>query len=262
MAEAAYTELALESQLTQAIRDQAFVLHYQPQLSAQDGSVVGFEALIRWAHPDLGLLEPDAFIPVAETRRLMLPIGDWVLREALRQAGAWRSAGLTQVPVAVNLSGLQFEADGFVDLVARRLSEAGLPGAALELELTERMLMDDLAVVQQALQRLRALGVQVSVDDFGTGYTSLGRLKDLAVDRLKIDRSFVHDLPHDHGSTAIARAIIQMAHSLGLRTVAEGVETEAQRDWLRRRAARNCRAISWRGRCRPTNWKPGCATRG
>ena len=233
MAEAAYTELALESQLTQAIRDQAFVLHYQPQLSAQDGSLVGFEALIRWAHPDLGLLEPDAFIPVAETRRLMLPIGDWVLREALRQAGAWRSAGLTQVPVAVNLSGLQFEADGFVDLVARRLSEAGLPGAALELELTERMLMDDLAVVQQALQRLRALGVQVSVDDFGTGYTSLGRLKDLAVDRLKIDRSFVHDLPHDHGSTAIARAIIQMAHSLGLRTVAEGVETEAQRDWLR-----------------------------
>ncbi len=233
MAEAAYAELALESQLVQAIRDQAFVLHYQPQLSLQDGSVVGFEALIRWAHPDLGLLGPDAFIPVAESRRLMLPIGDWVLREALRQAGQWRAAGLVAAPVAVNLASLQFQALDFVDIVERRLAEAGLPGDALELELTERMLMDDLEPVQAALQRLRALGVRLAVDDFGTGYTSLGRLKDLPVDRLKIDRSFVHDLPHGRGSAAIARAIIQMAHSLGLRTVAEGVETELQRDWLR-----------------------------
>lgn len=233
MAEAAYTELALESQLAQGIRDQAFVLHYQPQLSLQDGSVVGLEALIRWAHPDLGLLEPDAFIPVAESRRLMLPIGDWVLREAVRQAAEWRRHGIVAVPVAVNLSSLQFQAEDFVDLVERRLAEAGVPGAALELELTERMLMDDLPAVQRALQRLRALGVRIAVDDFGTGYTSLGRLKKLPVDRLKIDRSFVHDLPADRGSAAIARAIIQMAHSLGLSTVAEGVETEAQRDWLR-----------------------------
>jgi diguanylate cyclase (GGDEF)-like protein/PAS domain S-box-containing protein len=233
MAEAAYVELALESQLVQAIRDQAFVLHYQPQLSLKDGSVVGFEALIRWAHPDLGLLGPDAFIPVAESRRLMLPISDWVLREALRQAAQWRAAGLVAVPVAVNLASLQFQALDFVDIVERRLAEAGLPGEALELELTERMLMDDLEPVQAALQRLRALGVHLAVDDFGTGYTSLGRLKDLPVDRLKIDRSFVHDLPHGRGSAAIARAIIQMAHSLGLRTLAEGVETELQRDWLR-----------------------------
>ncbi|MFY9509718.1 MAG: EAL domain-containing protein [Rubrivivax sp.] len=235
MAEAAYTELALESQLAQAIRDQAFVLHYQPQLSLRDGSVVGFEALIRWAHPDLGLLEPDAFIPVAESRRLMLPIGDWVLRQALRQAADWRQAGIIEVPVAVNLSSLQFQAADFVDLVERRLAEAGVPGTALELEFTERMLMDDLHSVHQALQRLRGLGVCIAVDDFGTGYTSLARLKNLPVDRLKIDRSFVHDLPDDRGSAAIASAIIQMAHSLGLGTVAEGVETEAQRDWLRER---------------------------
>jgi len=233
MAEAAYTELALESQLAQAIRDQAFVLHYQPQLSLQDGSVVGFEALIRWAHPDLGLLDPDAFIPVAESRRLMLPIGDWVLREALRQAAEWRASGLIAVPVAVNLSSMQFQAQDFVDLVERRLAEAGVPGSALELELTERMLMDELDAVQAALQRLRGLGVRIAVDDFGTGYTSLGRLKHLPVDRLKIDRSFVHDLPQDRGSAAIARAIIQMAHSLDLKTVAEGVENDAQRQWLR-----------------------------
>jgi diguanylate cyclase (GGDEF)-like protein/PAS domain S-box-containing protein len=232
MAEAAYAELAMESQLTQAIRDQAFVLYYQPQLSLQDGRLVGLEALIHWAHPELGMLGPNAFIPVAESRRLMLPIGDWVLREALRQAAAWRQAGLLDAPVAVNLSTLQFQALEFVELVERRLAEAGLPGSALELELTERMLMDDLDGVRGTLERLRALGVHIAVDDFGTGYTSLGRLKDLAVDRLKIDRSFVKDLPGDAGSRAIARAIIQMAHSLGLRTVAEGVETEAQRAWM------------------------------
>ena len=232
MAEAAYTELAMEGQLTQAIRDQAFVLHYQPQLSLHDGRLVGLEALIHWAHPELGLLGPNAFIPVAESRRLMLPIGDWVLREALRQAAAWRQAGLLDVPVAVNLSTLQFQAGDFVERIEQHLAAVGLPGNALELELTERMLMDDLESVRRTLQRLRAMGVHIAVDDFGTGYTSLGRLKHLAVDRLKIDRSFVHDLPDDAGSCAIAGAIIQMARSMGLRTVAEGVETAAQREWL------------------------------
>ncbi|MFN7726953.1 MAG: putative bifunctional diguanylate cyclase/phosphodiesterase [Rubrivivax sp.] len=232
MAETAYAELALETQLVQAIRDQAFELHFQPQLRLCDGALCGFEALIRWAHPDLGLLGPNAFIPVAESRRLMLPIGQWALREALRQAARWRAQGLTDVPVAVNLSSLQFQAADFVPSVQALLQETGMPGSALELELTERMLMDDLRSVQALLQQLRGLGVAVSVDDFGTGYTSLARLKNLAVDRLKIDRSFVHDLPDNTGSAAIARAIIQMAHSLGLRTVAEGVETEAQRRWM------------------------------
>ena len=232
MAEAAYAELALETQLVQAIRDQAFELHFQPQLRLSDGTLCGFEALIRWAHPDLGLLGPNAFIPVAESRRLMLPIGQWALREALCQAARWRAQGLADVPVAVNLSTLQFQAADFIPQLQALLAETGLPGSALELELTERMLMEDLVAVQQVLQQLRALGVAVSVDDFGTGYTSLARLKNLAVDRLKIDRSFVHDLPGNAGSSAIARAIIQMAHSLGLRTVAEGVETEAQRAWL------------------------------
>jgi diguanylate cyclase (GGDEF)-like protein/PAS domain S-box-containing protein len=232
MAEAAYAELAMESRLAQAVREHEFVLHYQPQFALADGALVGCEALIRWAHPERGLIGPDDFIPVAESRRLMLPIGAWVLSEALRQARHWRAAGLPAVPVAVNLSTTQFQAAGFVESVQRVLAEQGVEGQLLELELTERMLMDDLPTVRNALQRLRALGVRIAVDDFGTGYTSLGHLKDLPIDRLKIDRSFVKDLPADRGSAAIAGAIIQMARGLGMRTVAEGVETAAQRAWM------------------------------
>ncbi len=232
MAEAAYAELAMESRLAQAIREREFVLHYQPQFNLADGALVSCEALIRWAHPERGLIGPDDFIPVAESRRLILPIGDWVLREALRQARRWRDDGLPALPVAVNLSTVQFQAAGFVESVQRVLAEEGVEGRLLELELTERMLMDDMPAVQQALRRLKAMGVRIAVDDFGTGYTSLVHLKNLPIDRLKIDRSFVKDLPADAGSAAIARAIIQMAHSLGMRTVAEGVETAAQRAWM------------------------------
>ena len=233
MAEAAYTALAMESRLAQAVRDNEFVLHYQPQLSLANGAVVGCEALVRWAHPQRGLLGPDAFIPLAESSRLILPIGQWVLREAVRQAQHWRALGWQQLPVAVNLSTLQFQAPDFVESIERVLAAAGADGSLLELELTERMLMEELPTVRAALHRLKALGARISVDDFGTGYTSLGHLKDLPVDRLKIDRSFVKDLPDDARSAAIARAIIQMARSLGLRTVAEGVETVAQRAWMR-----------------------------
>jgi diguanylate cyclase (GGDEF)-like protein/PAS domain S-box-containing protein len=237
MAEAAYADLAMESRLAQAIRDREFVLHYQPQVSLHDGALVGCEALIRWVHPERGLVGPDAFIPLAESRRLMLPIGDWVLREAVVQARRWRAAGLAPVSIAVNLSTTQFQATGFVDAVQRLLAEQGVDGRWLEIELTERMLMDDLASVRDSLERLRALGVRVAVDDFGTGYTSLGHLKNLPIDRLKIDRSFIRDLPGDGGSAAIAGAVIQMAHGLGMRTVAEGVETPEQRDWV---AAHGC----------------------
>ncbi|MFO1271800.1 MAG: EAL domain-containing protein [Rubrivivax sp.] len=233
MAAAAKAELDMESRLAHAIRAQEFVLHFQPQISLADGRLVGCEALIRWQHPERGLVLPDEFIPVAESRRLMLPIGHWVLREALRAARRWRAAGLPSVPVAVNLSTMQFVAAGFVEGVERALAECGASGSMLELELTERMLMDDLPQVQASLARLKALGVQIAVDDFGTGYTSLGHLKDLPIDRLKIDRSFVKDLPGDRGSAAIARAIVQMAQSLGLKTLAEGVETAAQHAWVR-----------------------------
>ena len=233
MAATAWAELAMESRLTQAVRDGEFVLEYQPQLALSDNRLMGVEALVRWNHPERGLVAPDEFIPVAEARLLILPIGQWVLQQALSSAVHWQQLGLCAVPVAVNLSNLQFQALGFVETVEKALAEAGAAGHMLELELTERMLMDDLPAVQTALHRLKAIGVHIAVDDFGTGYSSLGHLKDLPLDRLKIDRSFVQDLPGDRGSAAIAHAIVQMGRALGLQVVAEGVETTAQSQWLR-----------------------------
>ncbi len=238
VASAAYAALVTESELAQALARDEFVLHFQPQVRARDGAIVGAEALIRWQHPERGLLQPDAFIPVAEAQRLMLPIGQWVLREAVRSVRRWHAGyGGAPVPVAVNLSTVQFRAAGFVESVERVLAEEGVPGSWLELELTERMLMDDVAEVRRTIARLHAVGIRISLDDFGTGYSSLAQLKELPIDKLKIDRSFVHDLPGSRGSAAIARAIITMARSMGVTVIAEGVETAAQREFL---AAHGC----------------------
>jgi diguanylate cyclase (GGDEF)-like protein/PAS domain S-box-containing protein len=232
MAEAASTELALEGRLAQAVRDQEFVLFFQPQVHAASGALIGVEALLRWLHPQQGLIGPELFIPLAEARRLILPIGRWVLQTALHHAAAWHASGMARVPVAVNLSALEFQVEGFAADVERSLASAGASGAMLELELTERMLMDDLHTVQATLRRLRALGVRVTVDDFGTGYTSLTHLRHLPLDGLKLDRSFVGGLPADATSAAIAGAVIQMGQGLGLQVLAEGVETAEQRAWL------------------------------
>jgi len=232
VASAAYDALVLESELARALQREEFVLHYQPQVRADDGSLAGIEALIRWRHPERGMLRPDAFIALAEQQRVMLPISQWVLRTAARAALHWRSLGLIDVPIAVNLSSMQFRANGFVEAVAQVLREEGVPGEWIELELTERMLMDDVGDVKRTLQQLKALGMRVSVDDFGTGYSSLAHLKEFPIDGMKIDRSFVHDLPHQRGSVAIARAVVQMAQGLSLTVVAEGVENEEQRRFL------------------------------
>jgi diguanylate cyclase (GGDEF)-like protein/PAS domain S-box-containing protein len=232
VAGAADAALVLESQLGQALQRDEFVLHFQPQVRAGDGTLAGIEALIRWLHPERGLLLPDAFIALAEQQPVMLPISQWVLRSAARAALEWRSRGLIGVPVAVNLSSMQFRANGFVDAVAQVLRDEGVPGEWLELELTERMLMDDLGAVKRTLNQLKAMGMRISVDDFGTGYSSLAHLKELPIDGMKIDRSFVHDLPHQRGSVAIARAVIQMARGLSLTVVAEGVEDDEQRRFL------------------------------
>ncbi len=242
IASSAYDALVMEGQLAQALERGEFELYFQPQVSAGDGRLVGAEALIRWHHPQQGLLSADAFIPIAEQRPLMLPIGQWVLAEALRCVLRWQAMGLGVAPVAVNLSSVQFQSPGFVEAVAQALPPGSLGGLGglgegwgdgwLELELTERMLMDDVGAVKERLDRLRALGLHISVDDFGTGYSSLGHLKELPIDKLKIDRSFVHDLPDNRDSAAITRAIIQMSRSLGLTVLAEGVETEAQRAFL------------------------------
>ena len=232
MAETAYADLVLESQLAQAIEHGEFVLFFQPQVAAMGGALIGAEALLRWQHPGRGLLSPDAFIDVAERHRLMLPLGEWVMRSAARQALDWHTRGVAVVPIAVNLSRMQFRLDGFAETVARVLIEVGVPGEWLELELTERMLMDDIGTAPATLTALRALGLSVSVDDFGTGYTSLAHLTQLPLDKLKIDQSFVAKLPGDAGAVAITRAIVQMAAGLGLHVSAEGVRNQAQWDLL------------------------------
>jgi diguanylate cyclase (GGDEF)-like protein len=240
MASAAFDALWMESDLGLALREGQFELAYQPQVRAGDGALVGYEALVRWRHPQRGWVRPDDFIPLAEQRRLMLGIGHWVLDEALRQATRWRELGLLPPPgvrVGVNLSAMQFQGQGFVAWVQKALHDNDADPSCLELELTERMIMDDLPDGQASLQALRDMGVKVALDDFGTGTTSLSQLKTLQVDRLKIDQSFVKDLPGDAASAAVAEAIIRLAVGLKLDVVAEGVENTAQWDWL---AARGC----------------------
>jgi PAS domain S-box-containing protein len=233
MAAEVFGELQLESRLGEALTAGEFELQYQPQLRGADGAVVAVEALLRWRHPQRGLLAPAEFLAVAEARRLLLPIGRWVLREALRQAVHW-PAGPDGAPlrVAVNLSALEFQAADLLPMVTAALADAGVDGRTLEIELTESLLMGDTAPVQRVLAALRALGVRLTLDDFGTGYTSLGRLRGLPIERLKVDRSFVGALPGDAGAAAIVSAIAQLAAAFGLRLVAEGIETEAQRDWV------------------------------
>jgi len=236
LAETAYADLVLEAELAQGLTRNEFELFFQPQVEAATGQLSGAEALLRWRHPQRGLLSPDAFISVAERHRLMLALGEWVLREAAATARRWREQGLTgfvppghgSVRIAVNLSSMQFFLEGFAETVKRVLAEAGAQGQWLELELTERMLIDDIEHAPATLTQLRALGLTVSVDDFGTGYTSLAHLTELPLDKLKIDQSFVARLPDDVGAQAITRAIVQMAVGLGLGVTAEGVRNAAQ----------------------------------
>jgi diguanylate cyclase (GGDEF)-like protein/PAS domain S-box-containing protein len=220
--------LTLETQLRFALEKKQFVLHYQPQLDLRDGRIVGVEALVRWNHPEHGLISPGRFIPVAEDSGLIVPIGAWVLGEACRQGQAWQNAGLGPFAVAVNLSAVQFRRPDLVNTVINALVLSELDSQWLELELTESLLIQDAEMTLDSLRRLKALGVKLSVDDFGTGYSSLAYLKRFAVDKLKIDQSFVRDLASDPDDAAIVRAIIQMAHSLKLKTIAEGVESEEQ----------------------------------
>lgn len=232
MSEAAYHAIVMEQQLYEAARRNEFVVYYQPQVDSRDGRLVGLEALLRWQHPKRGLLLPGQFLPLAEERQLMRVIGDWVLRDVLSTLQQWRRQALKLVPVSVNLSSQQFEAHDFVPALTQLLQSFEIPSSLLELELTERMLMEDVSLVREQLAGLRKMGVGIAVDDFGTGFSSLAHLKQYAIDRVKIDQSFVRDLPDAADSVAITQAIVQMAHSLGLRVIAEGVESEAQRKFL------------------------------
>ena len=226
--------LQQERQLREAIASNAFVLHYQPQISLADGSLKGFEALVRWRHPERGLVGPDEFITFSESRGLITPIGRWVMHEACRQLKAWQDEGLAMVPVAVNLSALEFRQRDVAGELAAVLHATGLEPRFLEIELTESVLMHHTGQVLETLNAIKALGVGVTIDDFGTGYSSLAYLKRYPIDKLKIDRSFVMDTPQSADDVAIVTAIIQMGHSLQLKTVAEGVETAEQKELLHR----------------------------
>ncbi|MCB6182455.1 EAL domain-containing protein [Leeia sp. TBRC 13508] len=230
---AATERLDMERQLRIAIRNDQFELHYQPQIDLITKELVGMEALIRWRHPELGLVSPLRFIPIAEETGLIVPIGEWVLREACRQTKVWEDAGLKVVPVAVNLSARQFLKGSLVETVASALAESRLDPELLQLEITESLLMYEVEDTIQLLSRLNELGVSLAIDDFGTGYSSLSYLKRFPIDHLKIDRSFVRDVINDPDDASITSAIIAMAHNLKLKVVAEGVETEQQASFLK-----------------------------
>ena len=225
--------IQLESDLHQAIALKQFELYYQPKVHTNSGVVRSAEALIRWVHPQRGVIAPDAFIPLAEDCGLIGAIGEWVVKEACRQARAWCTAGLAPMRVSVNLSPSQFRGSGLIHSIRRALDDAGLEPQYLEVELTESAVMSDPEESIAILEQLSAMGVLVSVDDFGTGYSSMSYLRRLPIDKLKIDRVFINEIVSRPEDASIVRAIVSLAHSLRLKVVAEGVETPAQLDFLK-----------------------------
>ena len=237
MQERSSRRMQLENALRQALMHDQFELYYQPQISIEDGSLVGAEALLRWQHPELGAISPAEFIPVAEESGLILGIGEWVLREAARQAKVWLGQGL-ELTIAVNLSAVQFRQANLSQKIMQILNEAQLPPRHIELELTESVAMEVPMAAIAVMDELHERGFRMSIDDFGTGYSSLSYLRKFKINKLKIDQSFVSSIFDDPESRAIVSAIITLADSLGFETIAEGVETEEQLEFLRMRGCR------------------------
>ena len=233
----AFERLSMENKLRKALQEDQFLLFYQPKIRQADMSCTGCEALIRWRHPELGMVSPAQFIPIAEETNLIVPLGAWVFREACRQLKTWQSAGLDDLSIAVNLSPVQFRQRDLPDILASIIKEFSIPAHLLEIELTESVLMENIDSTVDVLQRLKAIGLNIAIDDFGTGYSSLSYLKRLPIDALKIDQSFVGDLGSDSDNAAIVTAVIAMAKGLRLKVTAEGVENDTQ---LRFLANREC----------------------
>lgn len=229
----AFEHIALENSLRRALERDELVIYYQPQASLSNGEITGLEALIRWEHPEFGLVLPSKFIPIAEDSGLIVPLGEWVIREACRQNKAWQDAGLQPVPVAVNLSARQFFEKRLPETISEALSETGLSAKYLTLEITESSTMHDVDYTTATLNRLKEMGIKIAMDDFGTGYSSLSYLKRFPLDMLKIDRTFVKGIPNDREDAVIISAIVALAHNLELMVIAEGVETEDQLMFLR-----------------------------
>jgi diguanylate cyclase (GGDEF)-like protein len=237
MNERVESQMLLEAALRRALKNDEFVLHFQPRVSALTGRSTGAEALLRWQHPEWGLVEPARFVPLLEETGLVVPVGAWVLAEACRQAKAWQDAGLPPLRVSVNLSSRQFRSETLFESVSEALRASGLPPHLLELELTESLLVENVDHAMGVMGKLKAIGTAISIDDFGTGYSSLGYLKRFPIDSLKIDKSFVRDIATSPKDAAIVRAISGLARSLGIGLIAEGVEEPWQMEFLR---ARHC----------------------
>jgi len=232
MHELAASRLALETNLRRAIQNEEFLVHYQPRVVVDSLAITGVEALVRWQHPQLGLIAPSEFIPLAEDTGLIVPIGEWVMRTACLQGRSWREQGFAPIQIAVNICGRQFHDQDLSQTVIEILEETGFPSQNLELELTESSVMQNADFASSVLTRLKSMGIKISIDDFGTGFSSLASLKRLPIDNLKIDRTFVRDATTDTDDGALVMAIITLAHNLRLKVIAEGVETEEQLRFL------------------------------
>ncbi len=230
-----FERLTLENNLRHALKRNEFILHYQPQVDARSGKIFGVEALLRWQHPELGLVMPNNFIPLLEETGLIEPVGIWVLETACKQSRQWHESGMGFVHMSVNLSSRQFNNSHFIASLQDVIRETHVNPEYLELELTESMLMRNTSSTITALKSLNSLGVRFAIDDFGTGYSSLNYLRRFPIDTIKIDRSFIRDITHDTDDRAICSAIIGMTQSLSLNVIAEGVETSGQLEFLKTR---------------------------
>ena len=229
----AFEFLLMESGLRKALDNDELVVFYQPLISLKNNKLIGMEALIRWMHPEKGMISPGDFIPLAEETGLIEPIGEWVLRTACTQNKEWQDAGYPPVKVSVNMSARQFSKKNIIELISQILQETGLSPEYLGLEITESIIMQDVKSTIAKLKQMQKMGISLSIDDFGTGYSSLSYLKLFPIDNLKIDRSFVFNITTDSIDAAIATSVILLAHSMNLKVVAEGVETEEQLEVLR-----------------------------
>lgn len=258
----AFAVISLEQSMRQGLERGEFVLHYQPQIDLATGCVVASEALLRWRRPDIGMVSPAQFIAIAEETGLIVPIGDWVIREACRQNRAWRDAGLPPIRVSVNVSALQFRQADLPNKIAAVLKETGLTADALELEITESVIVHGSDATVDTMRRLKAMGLALAVDDFGTGYSSFGYLKRFPIDRLKLDQLFVRGLPRQPDDLAIATAVLALAKALNLRVLAEGVENKEQLDFLRRQGCHEAQGHYFGKPLTPPSFAPYLADAG